>query len=146
MESWKKVWRDGIAPQLSTMGLYALKSGLLLDDPRLIQGATTCPPPMPCVEDWPVEGCCVLSYGSWQTEELETVGELEQEFARICFEADQALGEPAACRYFLNWYDDVARDEMRDQLLAEIDLVLAERIPINEFAAYELPHENSEAA
>lgn len=130
MESWRKVWRDGFAPQLSTRGLAVLQLALVNDDPRLIQGATTSPPPLQCVGDWPVEGCCALGYCGWQTEGLESVADVEEDFARLCFEADQLLGEPAACRYFLNWYDEVPRAEMRSELLAEIQLALRDRLPL----------------
>lgn len=128
MESWRKVWRDAFAPQLSTAGLESLRTALHDDDARLIQGATTSPPPLQCVQDWPVEACCVLGFCGWQGEDLQTVAEVEEDFARLCYEADQVLGEPAACRYFLNWYDETPRDEMRRELLAEVELVLAERI------------------
>ena len=128
MESWRKVWRDGLAPQLSTAGLEALHQGLATDDPRLLQGATTTPPPLQCVQDWPVEAACVLGYCAWQGEGLETVAEVEEYFARACFEADQLLGEPAACRWFLNWYDDTPRYEMRRLLLAEVDRTLSQRL------------------
>lgn len=127
MESWRKVWREGLAPHLSTAGLDALAAGLACDDARLQQGATTTPPPLQCVQDWPVESACVLGYCGWQGEGLETVAEVEEYFARMCFEADRALGEPAACRWFLNWYDDTPRDDMRRELLAEVDRTLAER-------------------
>src|SRR5436305_828989 len=132
MEAWRKVWREGLVPLLSTKGLQALKRGLLRDDGRLTQGSTTTPPPMQCVLDWPVEGACVVGYCAWQGDGLETVGDVEEFFARVCFEADQRLGEPAAVRYFLNWYDDTPRDEMRRQLLAEVNRTLAERF--TEFA------------
>ena len=127
MEAWRKVWREGLAPLLSTNGLEVLKRGLLRDDGRLTQGTTTTPPPMQCVLDWPVEGACVLGYCAWQGDGLETVGEVEEMFAQTCFEADQRLGEPAAVRYFLNWYDDTPRDEMRKELLAEVYRTLNER-------------------
>ena len=65
---------------------------------------------------------------------LETVGEVEEFFARICFEADQRLGEPAACRWFLNWFDDTPRAEMRREMLAEIELALADRLPVDQVA------------
>jgi hypothetical protein len=128
MESWRKVWREGLAPHLSTVGLQALEQALRDDDPRLIQGATTSPPPLQCVEDWPVESCCVLGFCSWQGDGMQTVGEIEETFAQLCFEADQVLGEPAACRWFLNWYDEVSREEMRSELLSEVQLVLNERV------------------
>lgn len=127
MESWRKVWREGLVPQLTTPGLEALWLALVSDDPRLLQGATTTPPPLQCVQDWPVEAACVLGYCGWQGDGLETVAEVEEYFARACFEADQRLGEPAACRWFLNWFDDTARDEMRRLLLSEVNRELARR-------------------
>src|SRR5437660_4003681 len=130
MESWRKVWREGFAPVLSTAGLQALRTALTEDDGRLLQGATTSPPPMMCVQDWPVEATCAVGFCAWQGEGLETVGEVEEFFARACYEADQKLGEPAACRYFLNWFDDSPRDQMRAELLAEVERVLAERFPV----------------
>jgi hypothetical protein len=128
METWRKVWREGVAPQLSTAGLEALRQGLLSDDSRLLQGATTTPPPLQCVQDWPVEAACALGYCGWQGDGLETVGEVEEFFAKVCFEADQLLGEAAACRWFLNWFDDTPRPEMRRLLLAEVNRSLAHRL------------------
>jgi hypothetical protein len=96
-----------------------------------VQGATTTPPPLLCVQDWPVEACCALGFCGWQGEALCTVGEVEEHFAKCCFEADQRLGEPAACRWFLNWFDDTPRDDMRRELLAEVELALTDRIPVD---------------
>lgn len=128
MESWRKVWREGLAPEVSTAGLDALRRALIQDDPRLLQGATTSPPPLQCVQDWPVEGACGLGYCGWQGDGLETVAQVEEFFARSCFEADRRLGEPAACRWFLNWFDDTPREEMRRQLVAEVNRTLAQRL------------------
>ena len=127
MDSWRKVWRDGLAPLISTEGLEALRTALCNDDARLLQGATTTPPPLQCVQDWPVEAACALGYCGWQGEGLESVAEVEEYFARLCFEVDQRLGEPAACRWFLNWFDETPRDEMRVLLLAEVNRTLAQR-------------------
>ena len=127
MESWRKVWREGLAPLLSTPGLEALQRALATDDGRLLQGATTTPPPLQCVQDWPVEAACGVGYCGWQGDHLETVAEVEEFFARVCFEVDQALGEPAACRWFLNWFDETPREEMRRELLAEVNRTLAQR-------------------
>ena len=127
MESWRLVWRDGFVPVLSTSGLEALRDALRGDDPRLTQGSTTTPPPLMCVQDWPVEAACALGFCGWQGDELESVGQVEEFFARACFEADQRLGEPAACRWFLNWFDDTPRDEMRRELLAEVEKALGDR-------------------
>ena len=70
---------------------------------------------------------CALGYCGWQGDRLETVGQVEEFFARCCFEADQRLGEAAACRWFLNWFDDTPRDEMRQELLAEVERAIADR-------------------
>ncbi len=127
MESWRKVWRVGIAPQLSIAALQSLAKALRDDDQRLIQGATTSPPPLASVQEWPVEAACALGFCGWQGESLETVAEVEEFFARTCFEADQRLGEPAAVRFLLNWFDNTPRDEMRRELLVEVERSLDER-------------------
>src|SRR5918992_267026 len=81
MESWRTVWREGFAPVLSLKGLEALRDALAADDPRLTQGSTTTPPPLMCVQDWPVEAACALGFCGWQGDELETVGQVEEFFA-----------------------------------------------------------------
>ena len=98
MESWRKVWREGLAPLLSIKALQALEKALEADDHRLIQGATTTPPPLQCVQDWPVEAADALAFCGWQGEGLATVIEVEEYFAGACFDCDQRLGEPAGCR------------------------------------------------
>lgn len=124
MESWRKVWQDGIAPLLSFAGLVALAKALRDDDPRLIQGATTYPDPLIANQDLPVEASDAIGFCGWQGDGLELVGEVEEYFARTCSEIDQRLGEPAGCRWFLNWYDEMARDDMRRELLAEVKLAM----------------------
>jgi hypothetical protein len=127
MERWQHVWREGFTPFLPTSGLLALRDALEMDDPRLTQGSTTTPPPLLCVQDWLVEAACALGFCGWQGEKLATVGEVEEFFARVCFEADNRLGEPAACRHFLNWFDDAPRNVMRQELLSEVEHALAAR-------------------
>lgn len=129
MESWRKVWREGFAPLLSDAALESLYWALMSDDERLIQGATTAPPPLQCVQDWAVEAACALGYCGWQAEGCRTVAEVEEFFARMCFEADQRLGEPSGCRFFLNWFDDVPRQEMRRLLLGEVQRSRSQRRP-----------------
>lgn len=130
MERWQHVWREGFTPFLPTAGLRALREALATDDPRITQGSTTTPPPLVCVQDWLVEAACALGYCGWQGEGLATVGQVEEFFARVCYEADHRLGEPAACRHFLNWFDDTPRDVMRHRLLAEVELLLESRTPV----------------
>ena len=127
MERWRTVWRNGFAKVLQTRGLETLRDALRDDDRRLTQGSTTTPPPLMCVQDWPVEAACAIGFCGWQGDDLHTVGEVEQFFAQACFKADQSLGEPAACQWFLDWFDETPRDEMRRELLAEVELMLSER-------------------
>ena len=142
MKSWRKVWREGLAPLLSNAALDALQRALSDDDARLLQGSTTAPPPLQCVQDWPVEAACAVGFCGWQGEGLETVAEVEEFFARTCFEIDRRLGEPAACRWFLNWFDETPREEMRADLLAEVERTLVQRRP----ADYDLAEIEEEVA
>jgi hypothetical protein len=129
MHAWRNAWRKGIAPVLSTPQLEALRKALVSDDPKLIQGATTKPPPLHCMQDMPVEGGCLLAFCGWQSEDthLCTVGEVEDFFARLCHEVDMRLDEPAGVRYLLNWYDDTPRAQMISELLPEVELELSNR-------------------
>lgn len=142
MEEWRRVWREGFAPVLPTRGLEALRDALRDDDPRLTQGSTTTPPPLMAVQDWPVEAACALGYcgavenggfadkvpsGKRTNPNAASVGTVEEFFAKACFDADRLLGEAACCRHYLNWFDDTPRDEMRRELLAEVELTLAGR-------------------
>lgn len=128
MESWRKVWREGIHPLLSVEQLEACRNALLTDDLRLIQGATTVPPPMQCTQYWPVEAACLLGlcgvveHGGFG---VATVGDTEETFAKLCFECDRLIGEPAACRFFVNWIDETPRDKMLTALLSEVQCSLA---------------------
>ncbi len=136
MPAWQRVWREGFAPLLSTAGLEALREALASDDRRLLQGATTLPPPLQCVAAWPVEACCAVSYcgvadlGGFllpQENPAATVAEVEEFFYRACLYCDKRLDEPCGCRHFTGWFDDTPRDEMRKLLLAEVERTLAER-------------------
>ena len=127
MESWRQVWRQAILPLLSDEAIKALQNGLAEDDVHLLQGRTTNPPPLMEFTDLCVDGACPLGYCAWQGEGLQTVGEVEEWFARMCFEVDKRLGEPAGCRWFLNWVDETPREEMRTQLLAEVEEAIAQR-------------------
>ena len=126
-EAWRHVWRKGLAPTLTDDNLEALRKALAEDDARLVQGATTQPPPLMCVQDWPVEAACLIGVCGWLGDGLQTVAEVEEFFAKTCFKIDERMGEPAACRWLLNWYDDTPRDEMRRELLAEVNFEIGNR-------------------
>ncbi len=130
MESWRQVWRNGFLPGLPTDGLVALAEACRKDDPRLTQGSTTTPPPLMCVQDRPVEAADAVALVGAATHGgfgQATVGECEEFFARACFEADQRLGGPAECRWFLNFWDDAPRPLALASVLEEVELELGKR-------------------
>lgn len=131
MEAWRRVWRVGFAPLISTEGLESLREALSNDDPRIIQDATCSPPPLQCVEDWPVESTCPIAWTGWKGESDMSVGEVNDHFDSVCFAVDQAIGEPASTRFFLNWWDESPREVVFKELLAEVELALAERQPVS---------------
>jgi hypothetical protein len=140
MEEWRRVWREGFCPSLPTTALERLLKAIVDDDERLIQGQTTKPPPLMCVQDWPCEAGCILGYmgvamaggfcptGHSVKEGYATVKDAEEFFVKACFDADQILGAPAACLWFLNWYDDVTRKEMRREMIYEVERELQRRL------------------
>ena len=127
MERWRKVWREGLARQLSTRALEALNRALLDNDARLLQGATTSPPALDVMADCDVEAACALCFSAWQGDGRRTIAEVVQEFDRVCQAADVALGEPAGCRLFLDWFDLTPRLEVRRLLGAEVERSLCQR-------------------
>ena len=127
MERWRKVWRDGILPQTSLAALQALHRALVEDDQRLLQGATTSPPALDVLADCEVEGACAVCFCAWQGDGRRTIGEVVAEFDRVCRAADALLGEPAVCRWFLDWFDLTPRAELRRELRREVERALADR-------------------
>jgi hypothetical protein len=127
LNAWQKVFRDGIAPQLSTRALEELHGSLTRNDPALLQGQTTDPVPCPENDSLPVAGACPIALGGWRGEGLETVADVEDFFARIVCQADRVLGEPAAVRYFFHFTDAVDRETFRREILAEVNRALAHR-------------------
>lgn len=130
MNSWRTIWRYGLAPCLPTAGLEALRWALRRDDPRLLQGATTRPVALAALRECPVEGACAIGWCGWHGAGKRQVRAVEEFFARVCRVADELLGEPAACRHFFDWYDETPREKMRRQLLGEVEEVLVERRPL----------------
>jgi hypothetical protein len=123
----RKVWHDGLAPQLSTPALQALAAGLRTDDKAIIQNATTIPPPLEAIADEPVERVCPLCYALLHGYRLVTIRQVEERFARLCQTAGEALGEYGAVRWLLNWIDETDRATMRRLLLVEVNRTLASR-------------------
>lgn len=131
-ESALTVLRKGVLPHFSDDALAYARHALMARDEMWVQGATTSPPPLQCTQDWPIEcGCFValLSWGEFTTTTglHPTVGEVEERFAKACYQADLDVGEPAGCRWLLNWHDEDPRDEVKAVLIHELDAELKRR-------------------
>ena len=144
-EPWRKVFRKGFLPALWKLvgregyatGLRAVEEKLLDDDDgSLCQKDTTRAAPQTGLwanhpNDFPGrEGCvcesaCFVSFVAWKAgvvkpkHERATIGEVEEAFAQVCFGIDREMGEPAACRWFLNWFDETPMSDVRQALLME---------------------------
>jgi hypothetical protein len=116
-------------PTLPTAGLEALARALVADDEALLQGATSFPPPLYSARDMRICAACAVALALWRGHGYITVGEVEEAFALACAAASERTGDPTGARYFLNWYDDAPRGTMRRELLAEVQLALADRHP-----------------
>jgi hypothetical protein len=55
------------------------------------------------------------------------IHEVEEFFGRMVEECNAKLGEPAGSRWFLNWFDETPREEVRRELLEEVCRELEER-------------------
>jgi hypothetical protein len=134
MDAWRRVWRLGIAPRLSTAGLEGLRDALIRDDPSLVTGTTTVPPPLACCANEPLSGCCPICFALLESKAPETcrVFDMEGRFTRTCLEADRLCGMPGAVSYLLNAIDGWSRLEMIGSLLPEVLIALVGREPETE--------------
>jgi hypothetical protein len=120
VETWRRILRDGLLRSLTEDELHALRRGLADDDPALLQGMMTLPPPLECLHDWPVEGADLLAYPGWRARGLVTVKEVEECAWALCSAIDARLGEGAA-KELLAWYDATPRADVLAALLGEVE-------------------------
>lgn len=114
------VWRKGFCPNYSTAALAALAEALAANSECVIHDATTEPPALEACLNWPLKAACLVVAGPWLAGEVRTVSEAESKFAELCFAADKAMGEPAACRHPISVCDDGPRDLARRMFLVEV--------------------------
>ena len=126
MTTWLEGWRNGIAPLMTKDGLEALREALRRDDRRLAQGVISLPIALDDADRAPVEAACAVGFCLWHGGGLDRVGRLKTQFARICATANDLLGSPCAVVAFLNWFDETPREQMRFQLLDEVERALGE--------------------
>lgn len=135
MELWRKMWREVLAPQLSTKGLTALQDALTKDDSRLVQENT-----VTLDAHGRPNHACAIGYAGWIGDGLETTVEIEDYFERMSAARDMPGGDglPALSRMevgemwchkdnFLSFFDENPRKEVFAKLLPEVSRELARR-------------------
>lgn len=125
MKDWVRVWRRGVAPLLSTKSLLDLRDAVAGDSPRLIQGVTTCPPPLAACGEHPVEAACAIGFCG-MADGLQSVDEVSEFFRRMCAEADRRLGG-AESGFFVGMWDETPRAAMLAAFLPEVELAIETR-------------------
>jgi hypothetical protein len=124
MESWRKAWRDGFAPQLTTAGLQSLADALAADSGILCQGRA--------VERLAnsknrVARCCAISYALAADDVLlASARAMETAFAEADLQANGLLGGHFAYCFYA-WFDDGPRAQVFAELLAEVRHNIADR-------------------
>lgn len=101
-----RVWRDGIAPQLSLDDLRRLLHELESGGERLCRQATVLRPAGigSALQGPPIIACCPIAFVGW-ARGLGDAYEVEEFAARLCWEADQRTGEVGCARHLMHWWD-----------------------------------------
>jgi hypothetical protein len=133
-EAWRKVWREGVAPQLSTEGLQGLLDALKRDDSRIITGATTEPPAFSAASSLPIERCdpVIFAMLDGHSPAACTVGLMDEAFGRLAIRCSELCGMPRAIGTLLCWLDEQDRETWRIELMRETSLALIGRMPSQE--------------
>lgn len=125
MERWRLAWRDGIAPALLNPELEALRDALATNDDALIQGLTC------ACDSWGrVYKACAIGLAAWRGRGLQSEREIESAFSKTAQATKVRLvhaPHEGTWNDFLTWFDMGDTKEVFPQLLAEVELSLAER-------------------
>jgi hypothetical protein len=106
--AWAKVFREQIAPKLSTLELEKLYEGLQSDDPNLVQGSCFAFADDGCTA---VGGCAIL-YGMVKANPNANSHNLKKRFWEIRQTKGDTLGIPER-NEFLDWFDNQSRTTVR---------------------------------
>ncbi len=136
LEVWQIVWRKGLAPNLPTKGLEALREALINDSRELIQKdtlVTTSEIPGTGYPNERMVACCGLAYPFWKGGVDKRPLAIRRYFDDIAVKCNNVFEEntnwkfPNATDNFISWFDNTDRDEMRKKLLPEVELELERR-------------------
>lgn len=122
---WLTAWR-ALTPHLTTRALEALERACETDSGELVQGVTCVPSIMQCPGGTVPCQACLIGYAGWRGEGLETIGEIEDYFARMTWKIDDTIGKTCS-RWLTCWFDETPRAEVFAALLPEIRAELFRR-------------------
>ena len=122
MEKWRYAWRNGFAPQFSSLQLESLRHALAEDDKSLIQGAITRPSYGREASADCASGCLVAHAFM-----PGTVRDVMIQFQEACYIARAALHATGSTNDLLHWFDQEPRLAVRANLLVEVDAELLRR-------------------
>jgi len=105
-------------------GLRALRVALAEDSPRVIQGETVKPLPTLANADEDCARACVLGFAVWKGFRLCSVAHVARWFENL--RRTIGAARPGDAARFVHWADFTPRDRMRAELVAVLDLILAE--------------------
>lgn len=72
-----------------------------------------------------MEKACAIAYCGWRGGYgVETVGQAEEFFYRVCRMCDYGPVDGISSKDFTNWFDETPREDMRRELLAEVEFNL----------------------
>jgi len=113
-----------VAQAVPIDGLRALRKALAEDSPRVIQGETVKPLPTLANAEEDCARACVLGFAVWKGFRLLSVAYVARWFGHICRTIDAA--RPGDAARLVHWVDFTPRERMRAELVAVLDVVLAE--------------------
>lgn len=111
-----------ILDDMTAQQIGALKAGLELDDPALVQGYTET-----INADGLVTGACLVCYGPWKASGLTLREEVEDVMLAA---ADSAVANWSTADFanLINWWDEGERQKVRAEALRQVQLSL-QRVP-----------------
>jgi hypothetical protein len=126
---WRSVFRRGLVPLLTDHVLEELRLALLHDDPRLIQGSIV--EPLPAWDDLsrPAAAACLIGFCAWvHAGEPLTAAQLDRSFMGWFVNINNLAGVDYGALSLIGHYDQMPREEMREQFLGEVMLAQRQRI------------------
>lgn len=132
MEQWRRYFRHGIAPLVENAQLEYVLGILKSDSEKMCQGDTVILRKVIAESgltyyhgDLPPVSGCFVSLIHMSDEKL-TANEVDAKFGPFLCRVGLNHGLSS---HFINWFDDSPREEVRRELIAEIELVLDARNP-----------------